>query len=142
MSQENVEIVRRVPERLAPQTCPQRGPVFQESWRCGVRLGRAGRSGVRVSQATGFAGQRRCSTILRASLGETYRAPASKPATLVVPLWYRLLRPICPDRWCRGTMGMLGTLTDGSTPESARLGAERSLVQIQSPRLFAGMKPV
>jgi hypothetical protein len=36
----------------------------------------------------------------------------------------------------RGRWGTQGTLTDTSTPISRRLGAERSLVQIQSPRLF------
>jgi hypothetical protein len=34
-------------------------------------------------------------------------------------------------------MGTQGTLRDASTLKSARLGAERSLVQIQSPR-FSG----
>ena len=54
---------------------------------------------------------------------------------LVVPLWYRLLRPMCPDRPQAGTMGTLGTLTDASTPIAVRLGAERSRVQISPPRL-------
>ena len=53
----------------------------------------------------------------------------------MVPLWYRLVRPICPDRRRPGTMWTLQTLTDASAHESTRLGAERSLVQIQSPRL-------
>ena len=53
----------------------------------------------------------------------------------VVPLWYRMHRPICPDRPRRWTHRKRRTLRDTKTPESARLGAERSLVQIQSPRL-------
>ena len=52
-----------------------------------------------------------------------------------VPLWYRLPRPILLDRPRAGTMGTWGTLQDASTPSTRRLGVERSLVQIQSPRL-------
>ena len=52
-----------------------------------------------------------------------------------VPLWYPLRRPFRPDRLRRGTTGTRGTLRDASTPIAPRLGAERSLVQIQSPRL-------
>ena len=63
--------------------------------------------------------------------------PRSEPATVVVPLWYRLLRPMRPDRPPPGTMGTRGTLRDASTPVACRLGAERSLVQIQSPRSSA-----
>ena len=44
----------------------------------------------------------------------------------------RLIRPMCPDRSRSGTPE---TLRDAWTPTTCRLGAERSLVQIQSPRL-------
>ena len=57
------------------------------------------------------------------------------PTLLVAPLWYRLLCPMCPDRPRAGTMGTRGTPTDASTPVAARLGAERSPVQIRPPRL-------
>src|SRR4051794_20920458 len=52
----------------------------------------------------------------------------------VVPPWYRLLRPMRPDRRERWTHRTFWTLVDGSTRTARRLGAERSLVQIQSPR--------
>ena len=52
----------------------------------------------------------------------------------MVPLWYPMHRPICPDRPRSWTHRNRWTLRDTSAPESARLGAERSLVQIQSPR--------
>ena len=48
---------------------------------------------------------------------------------------YRLLRPMRPDRPSVGTQGTAGTRTNASTGARCRLGAERSLVQIQSPRL-------
>jgi hypothetical protein len=67
--------------------------------------------------------------------------PGSAPTTVVLPLWYRLLRPTRPDRPQPGTMGTRGTLTDASTHEAGRLGAERSLVQIQSPRLSRSPLP-
>ena len=53
----------------------------------------------------------------------------------VVPPWYRMHRPMRPGSPPTGTMGTAGTPPDGSTPSLCRLGAERSLVQIQSPRL-------
>ena len=42
------------------------------------------------------------------------------------------MRPSCLRH---GTLGRIWTRRDGSTPSPRRLGAERSLVQIQSPRL-------
>jgi hypothetical protein len=62
----------------------------------------------------------------------------SQPADFacpLVPLWYRLLCPMCPDRPRTGTMGTQGTLRDASTLNAVRLGAERSPVQIRPPRL-------
>ena len=53
----------------------------------------------------------------------------------VVPPWYRLIRPMRPDRPDPWTHWTFWTLTDASTPSASRLGAERSLVQIRSPRL-------
>src|SRR3954453_3288774 len=53
----------------------------------------------------------------------------------VVPPWYRLLRPMRPDRPEPWTHRTFWTLTEASTRPACRLGAERSLVQIQSPRL-------
>jgi hypothetical protein len=67
--------------------------------------------------------------------------PATPPTLLVVPLWYRLLCPIRPDRRRAGTVGTRGTLRDASTPRAVRLGAERSLVRIQSPRLGGSPLP-
>ena len=52
-----------------------------------------------------------------------------------VPLWYRMHRPICPECPPTWTMGTKGTPRGASLPLARRLGAERSLVQIQSPRL-------
>ena len=43
------------------------------------------------------------------------------------PLWYRLLRPMCPDRPATGTYGTDGTRADVSTRVVSRLGPERSL---------------
>jgi hypothetical protein len=45
------------------------------------------------------------------------------------------MRPACPRL---GTVGTPGTIRDASTPVAARLGVERLLVQIQSPRLVQG----
>jgi hypothetical protein len=67
--------------------------------------------------------------------------PGYAPTTVVVPLWYRLLRPMCPTCPRLGTAGTAGTLMDASTPHAARLGAERSLVQVQSPRLARSPLP-
>ena len=67
--------------------------------------------------------------------------PRFEPAAAVVPLWYRLIRPMCPDRpgpWTRRT---IRALTDASTPAACRLGAERSRVQIPPPRL-RGMRTI
>ena len=61
--------------------------------------------------------------------------PATPPTLVVVPLWYRLLRPLRPDCPQPGTLGTRGTLRDTSTLDDARLGAERSPVQIRPPRL-------
>ncbi len=52
----------------------------------------------------------------------------------VVPRWYRLMCPMCPLRPWTGTEGTHGTPLNASTVASCRLGVERSLVQIQSPR--------
>jgi hypothetical protein len=80
------------------------------------------------------AAQRAHSTIRARS--ETESGPGFKIGDLVVvPLWYRLLCPMRPDRPRPGTMGTPGRLADASTPEGARLGAERSPVQIRPPRL-------
>ena len=57
------------------------------------------------------------------------------PQGRAVPLWYRPLRPICPEVPRTGTAGTRGTLRDASSRPASRLGVERSLVQIQSPRL-------
>jgi hypothetical protein len=60
----------------------------------------------------------------------------SQPADFacpLVPLWYRLLGPMCPDRPRTWTERASWTLTDSSTPEAGRLGAERSPVQIRPP---------
>jgi hypothetical protein len=68
----------------------------------------------------------------------------SQPADFacpLVPLWYRLLCPMCPDRPRTGTMGTQGTLRDASTLNAVRLGAERSPVQIRPPRLSRSPVP-
>src|SRR4051812_9360886 len=52
----------------------------------------------------------------------------------VVPPWYRLLRPMRPDRPEPWTHWTFWTPLDAPTRSACRLGAERSLVQIQSPR--------
>jgi hypothetical protein len=57
---------------------------------------------------------------------------------LHVPRWYRLLSPIRPGNARAGTMRTVGTLVDASTYPAARLGAERSSVQIRPPRLAGG----
>ena len=49
-------------------------------------------------------------------------------------LWYRTHRPICPMRPDRGTGGTHGTRRDAYGSRVRRLGAERSQVQILSPR--------
>jgi hypothetical protein len=53
---------------------------------------------------------------------------------LVVPPWYRLHRPMRPGTSPAPTTKTSETRRDVSTRASRRLGAERSLVQIQSPR--------
>ena len=63
------------------------------------------------------------------------RRAASGSDAVVVPLSYRVLRPMRPESPRPWTMGTRGTLRDASTPTACRLGAERSLVRIQSPRL-------
>ena len=56
----------------------------------------------------------------------------------VVPLWYRMHRPLRPGRPRTWTYRAIWTLTDTSTLGVARLGAERSPVQIRPPRLQEG----
>jgi hypothetical protein len=66
-------------------------------------------------------------------------APLFSPPNVwgvVVPLWYRLLRPMHPDRPRMWTHRTIRTLPDTSTPVACRLGAERSPVQIRPPRLI------
>ena len=46
--------------------------------------------------------------------------------------WYRMHRPMCPERPWTWTYKPRGTLRDGSTPITRGRGAEKSLVQIQS----------
>jgi len=62
--------------------------------------------------------------------------PRDAPAA--VPLWYRLLRPIRPDRSRSGTMGTRGTLRDASTLIGCRLGAERSGSNPIAPTRWVG----
>jgi ketosteroid isomerase-like protein len=64
------------------------------------------------------------------------RAAAPTQRRRAVPLWYRLLRPMRPGRPRRGRSGRGGRPRDAPTPEAARLGAERSRVQISPPRLL------
>ncbi len=84
-----------------------------------------------------------------AAAGQSTSYPGRSPRALlsldglplwvvVVPPWYRLLCLMRPNCLSRGTVGTRGTRSDGSTGGRRRLGAERSLVQIQSPRLADG----
>jgi hypothetical protein len=65
-------------------------------------------------------------------LSEKRIGPGSELATGVVPLWYRLLRPMGPDSPPTWTVETVGTLRDASIPIAARLGAESS--RIRQPR--------
>jgi hypothetical protein len=67
--------------------------------------------------------------------------PPARSTTPAVPLWYRLLRPMRPDRPRTRTHRTVWTPTDTSTPAACRLGAERSRVQIAPPRL-QGRRPL
>ena len=56
---------------------------------------------------------------------------------LLAPPWYRVLCPMGPESPRPGTRG---TSQDRSTHLRRRLGAERLLVQIQSPRFTKGLQ--
>src|SRR5918994_1829930 len=54
-----------------------------------------------------------------------------------VPPWYRMHRPMGPERPCTWTQRTRGRLQDRSTSSASRLGAERSLLQSPVPTLCA-----
>ena len=43
----------------------------------------------------------------------------------MVPLWYRLMRPMCPDRSEAWTQWTIWTILEASTPRVARLGGRK-----------------
>jgi hypothetical protein len=68
------------------------------------------------------------------------RAPSYVPKSLVVPVWYRMHRPICPGRAWVGIAGTMGTALERSVMWRARFesGSRHLVPQVRGELMTSG----